>query len=50
MSAWLTWLKNVLAQLAADRAEMLAYSERKESTKPEGDGSHPIPFWLWHMF
>ena len=50
MSAWLTWLKNVLAQLAADRAEMLAYSEREESTKPEGDGSHPIPFWLWHMF
>jgi ABC-type phosphate transport system permease subunit len=43
-------LVSLLAQLAADRAEMLAYSETKESTKPEGNGSHPIPFWLWHMF
>ena len=48
MSAWLNWLKSFLAQLAAERAEMLAVSEVEE-TKAR-DGSQFIPFWLWHMF
>jgi len=46
MSAWLAWVKQLLAQLAAERAEMFAASEEDRS----GENAPPIPFWLWHMF
>jgi len=49
MSAWLAWLKDILRQLAADRAEMLAGRDIEDKQK-EGEGPQPIPFWLWHMF
>lgn len=49
MSAWLDWIKHVLEQLAAERAEMLSVRDAEEGAKP-GDRQQPIPFWLWHMF